>query len=462
MNINEIAKQIELSGKKATSDLINAIIKDHALEYARMIGNYGRYSMKQASIPVFNRTFEQTDKVNNKLNNDFFGKLIHGKLGYFLGTPISYESDVNNEGLQLWLKNNNYEDMDLETIKNSAICGIGARLLYIDSLGKEKMMNLKPYECIFIYDRSIDSEIQYAIRYYQMEEYNEKFEKKLITKVEWYDDTNIYFYKQSTEKDMNGNTIYELDTDEPINPKPHMFKKVPIIPFPNNEELLGDGDRVFSLIDAYDRDVSDIDSEIEQFRLAYMFITGMRVDDETLRAAKRTGIFYVADPGEGTNMQWITKNLQTLPVTEHLERLKKNIYDFSMSVDFTSENFYSQLSGIALAYKILDLETKCSILEQKTRKSLRSQFECLNTAWNIKNINVDDIKFTFTRNLPVNLTEEVDNTVKLKGLVSELTRLSQLSFVEDPEQELKDMEAEQVESINFDSVETEETEGVVA
>lgn len=462
MNINEIARQIELSGRKATSDLINAIIKDHALEYARMIGNYGRYSMKQASIPVFNRTFEQTDKVNNKLNNDFFGKLIHGKLGYFLGTPISYESDVNNEGLQLWLKNNNYEDMDLETIKNSAICGIGARLLYIDKFGQEKMMNLKPYECIFIYDRSIDSEIQYAIRYYQMEEYNEKFEKKLITKVEWYDDTNIYFYKQSTEKDMNGNVIYELDTDEPVNPKEHMFKKVPIIPFPNNEELLGDGDRVFSLIDAYDRDVSDIDSEIEQFRLAYMFITGMRVDDETLRAAKRTGIFYVADPGEGTNMQWITKNLQTLPVTEHLERLKNNIYDFSMSVDFTSENFYSQLSGVALAYKILDLETKCSILEQKTRKALRRQFEVLSTAWSIKNIKYDNINYTFTRNLPVNLTEEVDNTVKLKGLVSEITRLSQLSFVEDPEQELKDMEAEQVESINFDSVETEETEGVVA
>jgi SPP1 family phage portal protein len=154
-------------------------------------------------------------------------------------------------------------------------------------------------------------------------------------------------------------------------------------------------------------------------------------------------------------MSWITKNLATLPVTEHLERLKKNIYDFSMSVDFTSDSFYSQLSGIALAYKILDLETKCSILEQKTRKALRNQFQVLNTAWNIKNINVDDITFTFTRNLPVNLTEEVDNTVKMKGLVSELTRLSQLSFVDDPEKELQALQSEQMESINFDEVEEE-------
>ena len=133
-----------------------------------------------------------------------------------------------------------------------------------------------------------------------------------------------------------------------------------------------------------------------------------------------------------------------------------------MSVDFTSDQFYSQLSGIALAYKILDLETKCSILEQKTRKSLRKQFEVLNTAWGVKNINIDDIKFTFTRNLPVNLTEEVENTVKLKGLVSEITRLSQLSFVEDPEQEIKDMEAEQAESINLDEIQTPNIERTMA
>jgi SPP1 family phage portal protein len=187
-----------------------------------------------------------------------------------------------------------------------------------------------------------------------------------------------------------------------------------------------------------------------------MFITGMKVDKETLEAAKRTGVFYVQSPEAGTNMSWITKNLATLPITEHLERLKKNIYDFSMSVDFTSESFYSQLSGIALAYKILDLETKCAILEQKTRKALRHQFEVLNTAWSIKNMNVDDIEFTFTRNLPVNLTEEVDNTVKLKGLVSEKTRLSQLSFIDDADKELEAMEVEQMESVSFDDVEMEE------
>jgi SPP1 family phage portal protein len=458
MNINEIARQIELSGRKATSDLINVIIKDHLLDYTRMLNNYGRYSMKTSAIPILNRSYQDKDKVNNKLNNDYFSKIIHGKLGYFLGTPIGYESTTNNDGLQLWLKENNYEDLDLETIKYSAICGIGARLLYIDKLGKEKIMNLKPYEVIFIYDRSIESEIQYAIRYYNFDVYNEKLEKKTIIKVEWYDDTNITFYRQSTEKDMNGNVIYELDPDEPINPKPHMFKKVPIIPFPNNEELLGDADRVVNLIDDYDRMISDISSEMGQFRNAYLLLTGASIDQPTLDKIKQTGIFHISDPGQGgVDLRFVTKDLNSIPTNDHLERLKKNIYDFSMSVDFTSDQFYSQLSGIALAYKILDLETKCSILEQKTRKSLRKQFEVLSTAWSIKNIKYDNINYTFTRNLPVNLTEEVDNTVKLKGLVSELTRLSQLSFVEDPEQEIRDMEKEQAESVNLEEIETTET-----
>jgi len=55
------------------------------------------------------------------------------------------------------------------------------------------------------------------------------------------------------------------DTEEP---KEHMFDYVPVIEFPNNEERLGDAEKVLRPHRwAYDRTMSDVNSEIEQFRL---------------------------------------------------------------------------------------------------------------------------------------------------------------------------------------------------
>lgn len=73
--------------------------------------------------------------------------------------------------------------------------------------------------------------------------------------------------------------------------------------------------------------------------------------------------------------------------------------------------------------------------------ALRQQFRVLATAWAKKGIPVDytNIFFQFKRNLPVNLLDEAQTTAQLRGHVSERTRLSQLSFVDDVEWELTEM-----------------------
>lgn len=47
------------------------------------------------------------------------------------------------------------------------------------------------------------------------------------------------------------------------------------------------------------------------------------------------------------------------------------------------------------------------------------------------------LNFAFSRNLPENITDEADAASKLKGLVSDQTMLSTLSFVDDPKAEMK-------------------------
>lgn len=100
------------------------------------------------------------------------------------------------------------------------------------------------------------------------------------------------------------------------------------------------------------------------------------------------------------------------------------------------------------------LESKCITAERKFTAALRQQFKILASAWNKKGLSMDytSIWFQFKRNFPLNLLDEAQSSATLKGLVSEQTRLSQLSFVDDIEFEMEQMEKEIYDLIPDDPV----------
>lgn len=102
-----------------------------------------------------------------------------------------------------------------------------------------------------------------------------------------------------------------------------------------------------------------------------------------------------------------------------------------------------------MKFKLFALESKCITAERKFTAALRQQFKILTSAWAKKGIAVDykDIWFQFKRNFPLNLLDEAQTSATLKGLVSERTRLAQLSFIDDVEYELDQMAQE---ALNLD------------
>jgi SPP1 family phage portal protein len=436
--VQDVLKELIRLNGQVTSDIIKDLIDDHAPKRAKMLSLYDRY--KTDDLPILNRVFEDENKINRKLNNSFDSEIVDTKVGYFIGYPISYQVDKEQPNadkadatLQDFNLRNSIDDLDSETVKMATICGYSARLLYIDRNGQERAMNVNPWEVILVYDRSIN-EPQFALRYYDVT-IKEGKEEKTRTRVEWYDDQMVTYYLQ----DDSGE--YVLDISEPVNPQPHLFDLVPVIVFPNNEEQQGDAEKVLNLIDAYDRTLSDVNSEIEQFRLAYMAFYGYDPDEATLEKAKRTGAFGLDEKSEGVGIEFITKQMNDTAIENHLNRLEANIMRFGKSVNMTDESFASNLSGVAIRYKLMALETKCITMERKMNAALRQQFRVLATAWAKKGIPVDytNIFFQFKRNLPVNLLDEAQTTAQLRGHVSERTRLSQLSFVDDVDWELGEM-----------------------
>lgn len=438
---------------KENSDTITYLLNQHRSIRNKMIQLYERYKASEDGVPIFKRSFEDTNKVNRKVNNDFFSEIIDTKIGYFMGNPVSYSYDKEESDYESYQEliddfniRNNVEDLDGEVAKMAAICGYGARLFYIDTEGKERMINVPPWEVIFIYDRNIN-EPTYAIRYYEVVENNQR-----KWKVEWYDKKNVTYYVGNTSQ-------YVIDTDKAKPTQPHMFDDVPLVAFLNNDEFQGDCEKALELIDAYDRTLSDVNSEIEAFRLAYMAFYGVEPTAEVIEAAKKTGAFGLPEKSEGVGVEFITKDMNDTMVENHLNRLEDNILRFTKSVNFSDESFGGNISGIAMKFKVFALESKCILAERKMTRALRRQFQLLQSAWNKRGSKFDYTKvwYGFKRNLPLNLLDEAQTSATLKGIVSEDTRLSLLSFVDDVQWEKDRMEEEAASYVDLNNDDDEST-----
>src|SRR5690606_10992717 len=212
----------------------------------------------------------------------------------------------------------------------------------------------------------------------------------------------------------------------------------------------------------YDRTMSDVNSEIEAFRLAYMAFVGGQIDEETLNEARKTGAFSIPDGGD---IKFITKQLDDDIVEHHLDRLHDNIYRFSKTPDLSDEAFGGGAqSGEARKYRLLGLEMKTGFFENKFRSASKRMFELLAGPWKMKTPSLQfdplNVWYEFKRNYPRDLLYEAQATRQLKGMVSEQTRLSQLSFVDDAQYEIELMQRERDEIPELDMPDDEDDDAV--
>lgn len=439
-----------IRNKGINGTIIDEMIQQHKVEHDKMLQQYNRY--KTDDVPILHRrTMEardfETDRiqrvdnlVNNTLNNSFDSEIVDTKVGYMFGIPVAYDVDKDIEGAETLLEQvetfnlrSSVDDKDSEWGKKAAICGYGARLCYIDTDGNERVMNVNPWEVFILSEVGDIAEPTMALRYYKRSTENGEQDVAVF-----YDGTKEYRFVAD-----NGTNGYVLQDE-----KLHLFQYCPLFGLANNEELKGDAEKVYNLIDAYDRTLSDASNEIEQYRLAYLILRGVGMDEETVEQLNKTGAFELF--GENDDVKYLTKDINDALIEHHLDRLEENILRLAKSVNFGDGTFGTSVTGVALKYKLMSLESKCMTMERKMVAALRYQFKVLCSSWGKRNrVAKDDylkVFFTLKRNIPVDLLNEAQASQALSGLVSERTRLSALPIVDDAQYELDEM-AKEVDDI---------------
>lgn len=455
---------IELIRKYGISnDIIKSILTDRGPRQEEQRKLYERYRGSKEGVPIKNHVYTvggkvQKNKIDNKVNNDFFGDIIDVKTGFFAGIPIGYNLDYktasteaeyqkNNDVIQDWLKAENMEDLDAEAVKTTSICGESMRLLYVlKDEGNAHVANIFPWQAIVLYEGTTPVYGFYRYEYEAVESMVLGLGQKIVKKdvIEFYDDKYVTKFESVDGKD------YVMVSQEP-----HLFSGCPMYTIYNNREAQGDCEKVLELIDSYDRVLSDWDNELEQFRLALMAVMGGKLDKEDVEKAHELGGIGLK---EGMDIKFVTKVIQVEAIKEYLDKVDKNIYKFAQSINSQDENFAGTVTGVALNHKMDPLAKKCLVLGRKMTTALRHQFKLLCELWRYKkmaNINYLELNFTFKRRYPQNLEAEADLAEKLKGIISDQTILENLSIVKDVQEELeriKEEAAERAKEINLDTV----------
>ncbi len=438
----------------ADLNILYRIIRRHRGNAAYNKRLLDRYKTTEGGVPISRRKPRFEDDaaaVNNKINNDFFSEIVDFKVGYFAGNPIGYsyahteEAKETTGGDAAWeaaskcltdfIVRTNMYDVDMEVTKYAAICGYAGRLFYIDTDGCERAMAVEPQKVIVLSDTEV-TEPRYAVRYFKTVDINDK----TVWKVEFYDDTYIYYYEGSL-----GHLTF-------IRRAAHMFDRCPLQAIPNNREMLGDAEKVLELIDAYDRELSDCDNEIESFARAYMVYENMTITDEEIARSQKTGVIaaYTGDTGK---VYFLTKDINDTFTSGMLDRIEQNIYRFSKTPNLNDETFTSA-SGISLKFKLTGLETKCGMFQAKMQAAGNFMFKLLASAWGKKRVQFEPLQcvMDFKRNFPLDTLSEAQAAVQMinAGLPKRVAYQLAFSAIDDIDYVMQMIEEEETGEPDMD------------
>ena len=430
--------------------LLNKIIEKHEPNRIFNWNMHKRYEAIDGKVPIFLRQprFDEEKPVNNKVNNDFVGEIVDFKVGYFAGKPAVYtysdssESkedtggdearDIASKKLSDFVTRNNMWDIDLDITKYAAIGGYAGRQFYFEpETGEERAIALRSYETIILSETDI-TEPKYGIRYYKTTDINGMD----LWKAEFDDGATIRFYEG-----MYG-SLHEIPDKE----IPNLYGYCAIQGIPNNTELQGDVEKVLELIDAYDRTTSDINNEVESYANAYMAFENVDMSEEEIQKGQVSGAFqYFTSGGQPGNIHFITKNINDAFVEHHLDRLEENIYRFSKTPNLTSDQSFGNASGESLKFKLIGLETKCSVFKSKMNSAAVYMFKLLASSFAKKQIAFDPLQcyITFKPNFPVNVANEANAVSALINTgYPRRKAFEQLPWVDDVEEIMELIEEE--------------------
>lgn len=428
-------------------NVLSGYIEDHNTEvsarYQPLLDAY------MTDYPIFHLPPKPTYKPDNRIAVNFAKYITDTMNGFFIGNPIKLQSDdeaVLNY-VELLDQYNNQDDNNAELSKTCSIFGSGYEMYYVDENGQIGITYLTPIEAFMIYDDSILQNPRYFVRLYL-------------------DTDNVVHGSVSDESTVKYFEIRGKLTFIPEYERPHGFDGVPATEYLENAERQGIYESVLTMINAYNKAISEKANDVDYFADAYLKVLGTLLDEDEIKHIRDDRIINFDGDTEKVIVEFLQKPNGDETQEHLIDRLERLIFQISMVANISDENFGTS-SGIALKYKLLAMSNLAKTKERKFTAGMNRRYKLIfsNPVSGMKKDDWVKIRYQFTLNYPANVLEESQIAGNLAGIVSQETQLKVLSIVDNVQQEIERMEAEEEDPVMrqmFGGEEDADESGVLA
>lgn len=405
-------------------DTLSEYISDHntevSMRYKPLLDAY------MTNYPIFHMPPKPTYKPDNRIAVNFAKYITDTMNGFFLGNPIKLQSDdeaVLNY-VELLDQYNNQDDNNAELSKTCSIFGNGYEMYYVDENGQIGITYLTPIEAFMIYDDSILQNPRYFVRLYL-------------------DTDNVVHGSVSDEITVRYFEIRGKLTFIPEYEHPHGFDGVPATEFLENAERQGIYESVLTMINAYNKAISEKANDVDYFADAYLKVLGTLLDEDEIKHIRDDRVINFDGDTEKVIVEFLQKPNGDETQEHLIDRLERLIFQISMVANISDENFGTS-SGIALKYKLLAMSNLAKTKERKFTAGMNRRYKLIfsNPVSGMKKDDWVKIRYQFTLNYPANLLEESQIAGNLSGITSQETQLKVLSVVDNVQEEIDRMETE--------------------
>ena len=405
-----------------------ALLAEYIRQHELLVQSHYKYldDAYQTDYAIFHQAKKKAYKPDNRLATNFAKYIVDTMNGFFCGIPIKVTSTDEriNEFLQRYDRYNSMDDQNAEIAKTCDIFGSAYEMYYVDEMGEVASTVLSPMNAFIIYNESIIPQPRYFVRLYTD---NHNIKRGSIS-----DGETVRYFKQD-----GGVKFDEYE-------KMHGFDGVPATEFLENAERTGLFEPVLSLINAYNKAISEKANDVDYFADAYLKILGAKLEREDLQTIRDDRIINFDGIEDGKLVVEFMDKPNGDETQENLiDRLRTDIFQISMVANISDENFGAS-SGIALKYKLLAMSNLAKMKQNKFIGAMNRRYRliCSNPVTEAK---ADDwlfVDYQFTQNIPANQLEEAQIAAQLSGVVSKETQLKSLSIVDDAKDEIKKIDAE--------------------
>lgn len=420
---------------EVTAELVQELIDKHKA----LINDYEVYmNMYKTLYDIFEQEQKESYKPDNRLAAAFAKYIVTTLNGYVFGKPVkvTHENKQIQETVNDILKFNAQPDGDYEVSKLASIYGHAFELVYQDEEARTCITHCPPTECFIVYEQTLAERPLFAVRTYKDSEGEQRGE---------------VYCREQTFNIVPGSDGVRLEEAAIAS----SYGDVPVIEWVENEERQSVLEPVKSLMNEFNKSLSEKANDVDYFADAYLAVLGAELEEKDIDKLRDKRLINIAGMNDISKLvvEFLDKPNADATQENLLNRTERLIYQLSMVSNINSEDF-GNASGVALQFKLQSMENLALIKERKSTKAMAKRFKLIfGVPLNIPPAYRDEwmnLEYTFERNIPRDTSTEANTFSTLEGTsLSTETKLKAIpSLVPDPTAEMERIKKEREDEVN--------------